>query len=297
MKWSDEDILFLKNNYYQGTKYCSIYLNRSRNSVKLKANKLGLNTDEFNNNTQKNILGSIFGRLTVLQLSHSKNRKRYWICKCECGNLTKVITQYLRNGKIKSCGCYNIEQASKRFRSNLISQKFGRLLVVEYGYSKNKLVYWKCLCECGKFSHVCTQSLQNGDTKSCGNCQLKRNGYNTSYIALNLHKILSNKGIHNFKTKFGPIVDIALVKNGYKIAIEYDEWYWHNNKLDKDQQRVDKLIKNGWKVLTIRASKELPNYEDLINNINELAYSEVNHIVLTLPNWKINNDKSIYSTN
>ena len=33
----------------------------------------------------------------------------YWECLCECGNKTIVSASYLRNGKIKSCGCLRKE--------------------------------------------------------------------------------------------------------------------------------------------------------------------------------------------
>ena len=48
-----------------------------------------------------------FGKLTVLEYSHTKNEKKYWKCQCDCGNIVFVCTCNLRNGHSKSCGCEN----------------------------------------------------------------------------------------------------------------------------------------------------------------------------------------------
>lgn len=51
------------------------------------------------------LTGRKFGRLTVLEVAERTGRKTYWLCKCDCGNLTKVQTAYLNNAHTKSCGC------------------------------------------------------------------------------------------------------------------------------------------------------------------------------------------------
>jgi 5-methylcytosine-specific restriction endonuclease McrA len=50
---------------------------------------------------------------------------------------------------------------------NLLNQKFGKLLVVEFEGKRGKSFYWKCLCDCGNFHTVRSQNLK-GNTKSCG---------------------------------------------------------------------------------------------------------------------------------
>ena len=53
------------------------------------------------------ITGQVFGRLTVIKpLDEFTNTgRRLWLCQCECGNLTKTCSYYLRIGDTKSCGC------------------------------------------------------------------------------------------------------------------------------------------------------------------------------------------------
>lgn len=36
---------------------------------------------------KENLLYKKFGRLTVISPAPSKNKKTYWACQCECGNI------------------------------------------------------------------------------------------------------------------------------------------------------------------------------------------------------------------
>lgn len=55
--------------------------------------------------------GEVFGRLTVLEYSHTaqrgKHMERVMNCKCTCGNIVKVRTSNLKSGNTLSCGCYH----------------------------------------------------------------------------------------------------------------------------------------------------------------------------------------------
>jgi len=51
---------------------------------------------------------------------------------------------------------------------NLIGQRFGRLLVVEFGGKVNGKYSWLCVCDCGGHSKPLSASLLSGGTTSCG---------------------------------------------------------------------------------------------------------------------------------
>nr|DAM23127.1 MAG TPA: HOMEOBOX PROTEIN PAX-6/DNA COMPLEX, PAIRED DOMAIN, TRANSCRIPTION, PROTEIN-DNA.5A [Caudoviricetes sp.] len=55
------------------------------------------------------LTGEIYGKLVVLELDHVEKSRRYWKCKCECGNITVVIEGNLKSGTTKSCGCLRRE--------------------------------------------------------------------------------------------------------------------------------------------------------------------------------------------
>lgn len=59
----------------------------------------------------KNLTNRRFWKLLVIKLAFSKNKKTYWECKCDCGNICNVSQQALTR-KIKprkSCGCLSLK--------------------------------------------------------------------------------------------------------------------------------------------------------------------------------------------
>ncbi len=69
----------------------------------------------------KRMIGRRFGRLKVISLSHyaeyrkGKNgtqKSQIWLCRCDCGNETKVGRSDLTQGRIKSCGCLKAEKVA-----------------------------------------------------------------------------------------------------------------------------------------------------------------------------------------
>ena len=52
----------------------------------------------------------VFGKLTPISRVEPLNRSKhdrcvYWLCECECGNLTITQAKYLTSGHTRSCGC------------------------------------------------------------------------------------------------------------------------------------------------------------------------------------------------
>lgn len=59
---------------------------------------------------KKNILGRRFGKLVVTEWAGESR----WICACDCGNTTKVLTANLTRANTRSCGCIRRAVSSKR---------------------------------------------------------------------------------------------------------------------------------------------------------------------------------------
>ena len=53
----------------------------------------------------RNLLGEVFGNLTVIADAGSKSGHKIWLCRCSCGNEKPVYRGELVRGKTKSCGC------------------------------------------------------------------------------------------------------------------------------------------------------------------------------------------------
>lgn len=65
----------------------------------------------------KNLIGMRFGKLTVESDSgRDKHKNVVWLCLCDCGNTTTVLSGNLRSGAVRSCGCIRSEVHTERGR-------------------------------------------------------------------------------------------------------------------------------------------------------------------------------------
>lgn len=58
--------------------------------------------------------GQRFGRLSVIERCPSSGgagQQLKWLCQCDCGNMTTVLSYLLRMGSTRSCGCLVLEHA------------------------------------------------------------------------------------------------------------------------------------------------------------------------------------------
>lgn len=86
---------------------------RAYNGTEIRANRVGAcrhpNLKKEKENQRigriKNEVGNVYGKLTVISFSHTSNSHAYWNCQCECGRITTVKGNALRNGVVHSCGC------------------------------------------------------------------------------------------------------------------------------------------------------------------------------------------------
>lgn len=62
-----------------------------------------------------NHIGQTFGRLTVIEEAPRPKEKgyRYWLCRCECGNVVTANGDNLRRSRTRSCGCLAAEVRSE----------------------------------------------------------------------------------------------------------------------------------------------------------------------------------------
>ncbi len=66
------------------------------------------------------LTGKRFGKLTVIKRIEDKvlssgTKKTQWLCRCDCGNYTRVIGESLkRKNGTKSCGCLIVKSTIKR---------------------------------------------------------------------------------------------------------------------------------------------------------------------------------------
>lgn len=57
------------------------------------------------------MIGTVWGRLTVISAAENEGNHTRWLCRCSCGTEKIVRTNSLRTGLVKSCGCLAREVA------------------------------------------------------------------------------------------------------------------------------------------------------------------------------------------
>jgi very-short-patch-repair endonuclease len=185
---------------------------------------------------------------------------------------------------IKSCGYCDIPE---------IGDIFNKLTIIDVKYGRTKGCTVKCKCGCGKYVEWLQFGfVKNGHNKSCGNCELLRNGVSTSHMALELHqvieKLLNKKCEHN-KYINRRCFDIVCAE--LKIVIEYDGYYYHRIKRNtiKQEKNDEKILKNeGYKFLRIRSDGcDIPTEKQLRKVLLNDFQHGVSKRTITMKSWKI----------
>lgn len=94
----------IKNIVSGKRKSCGCLVGRGKSKI--------LKRRETLNKTARIHIGEVFGRLEIAEIEYN-GRRNICICKCQCGNITKVPYYELKNGKVRSCGCLHSEIISK----------------------------------------------------------------------------------------------------------------------------------------------------------------------------------------
>ena len=85
----------------------------------------------------KDLTGKIFGRLVVLEFSHSSfnKKKHYWKCLCSCENKNVVIKRedVLKKEKYPSCGCW-VREIKHKYNKYNIAGEFGIGYIKEHEF-------------------------------------------------------------------------------------------------------------------------------------------------------------------
>lgn len=106
----------------------------------------------------KDLTGQKFNKLTAIKRIGSKNKKALWLCTCDCGETTEVITSNLTSGRIKSCGCSR--------NTDMTGRKIGMVTVLKRTKIVDGMSYWISVCDCGNQFELPWSHLRS--RKSCG---------------------------------------------------------------------------------------------------------------------------------
>lgn len=203
---------------------------------------------------KQNLIGKKFNRLLVIDSAPSRNKRTYWKCKCDCGNIIEARADKLKSEQIKSCGCLNNEIRSKLGKSHIqdiSGQRFGNLIALTRlnFHTKNRGYLWECLCDCGNTTEVCITDLKTGNTTSCG-CRKKSLGEtNIGILLLNLKiPFETQKSFSNLKNYLNNrLLKFDFYLPNENILIEFDgSQHYKQTNFTTDGTIKNDQLKNLW---------------------------------------------------
>lgn len=177
------------------------------------------------------LTGKQFGHLKVLNYNEETKK---WICQCDCGKITEVMSYNLRLGNTKSCGHLKNGKGVKRHREiNIMNEQIGQLLVTDVNQITG-LATCKCL-ECKRIvqfpiSKVVEMKKSRKKSITCGldGCVYKRNERkkgttirkNTRFGELVVLERLPNKVIKSKNSISSIPMYLCLCSCGKKIEVQ-----------------------------------------------------------------------------
>lgn len=140
-------------------------------------------------------------------------------------------------------------------KSKMVGNTFGRLIVIDiHGRNKHGSYEWKCLCSCGNECVVSTNSLNMGNTKSCGCLLADTTREVHSTHGLSDHPLY--KVMEAMKRRCYSQEDKGYVNYGKRRIQICSDWRYNFNSF------YDWSISNGYQEgLTIERNNNDGNYE------------------------------------
>lgn len=189
----------------------------------------------------------------------------------DCGGITRDS----HSTRCRDCYVASISITVEDYQK--LADERGVTWIGELPSTSENHTLWRC-----KNGHDWSSSYANiKHGSNCPNCLDYDNGKPSSKPQRAIFDMIG--GILNHKVGRYTL-DVALQLPTANIAIEYDAWYWHGNKLERDARKTKNLISLGWRVLRIKTNDMLPTLEKIQDCIYLLldgsSYQEI-----VLPDW------------
>ena len=197
--------------------------------------------------------------LSPTDVMPNSNKKAWW--KCSNGHEWQATINSRNNG----IGC---PYCSRRYAVKGVNdlQTINPALASEWYYEKNngltpmdvmpnsdKKVWWKC-----QKGHKWKATIGSRNAgRGCPVCHSEQNTSFPEYAIVFYLKKYGLETIHSYKEK-GYELDVYIPFK--KIAIEYDGYLWHKNKMEQDLRKNYKCVEDGIKLYRIREG--LPSLND-----------------------------------
>lgn len=221
----------------------------------------------------EDLTGKTFGYWKVIKYAGNLR----WTCQCKCGTVRDVLTQALKSGRSKSCGCGGRDVAAN-YREKMLA-KYGDISI---NRANNPRQPWQIdvISNPDKFKSYITEFTVKHDKKPSILDLVKCLDTSFSSIAKTVHKfgledyisIYSNQShveleVYEFISKIynGDIIqcdrklihplELDIVLPDKKIAIEFNGDYWHSDLVIEDKKyhsnKTDKCEDIGYRLIHI----------------------------------------------
>ena len=117
------------------------------------------------------LTGQKFERLTVIERAGSQCGHALWLCRCSCGNTTKVLSRDLIRKSTRSCGCLKSDRlASDKNHQRKAGNARGAQLIKHGGSGTRLYNIWKSMHQrCSNFND---KYFQDYGGRGIGVCEL-----------------------------------------------------------------------------------------------------------------------------
>ena len=147
------------------------------------------------------MIGNKYANWTVIGQLKIKNKKRWYPCKCNCGNEKDVREDGLL--KNQSNYCMKCRHADKEIKKG---DKFGNWTVIQQIDSQEKRKHYIVQCNCGFIKVLKGIRLRFGDSTKCRQCGSTKHNMaysNTYQIWESMIQRCTNPNNTNYKNSCG----------------------------------------------------------------------------------------------
>lgn len=140
--------------------------------------------------------------------------------------------------------------------ANLWDYKLNSDKPEDYTPRSESVKWWKCQFGHKSYEKKIASHTPNISNKSyipsgCPQCQLTPRSRDEIYLLFEL-MLFFNIDPEDHKIKLTRLEDVDIILRDEKIIIEYDGYYWHKNRIDRDKRKTKEFQDAGWTVIRLR---------------------------------------------
>jgi hypothetical protein len=186
--------------------------------------------------TEKDLTGKRFGKLHVISkiknYEKATSKSDYYLCMCDCGNETIVLSASLRNGNTKSCGCL-IGKTTNKLKLLYGEASFNQVYNTYVRDAKKRNLVFEL--DNNIFKIITQQNCYYCDNKP--NQIIKSINYNGEYIYNGIDRLNNSLGYI-----VGNIVPCCGICNRAKRTMGEQEFYNWIEKVYSNLKETNRII-------------------------------------------------------